>query len=56
MGFDVHHTGPPLVWIIMSQQTVEILVEWLNPLKARMVSQMANWRSFVLLLTMPHKN
>lgn len=38
MGFDVHHTIVPLIWIIMSQQTVENLVEWFKPLNARMLS------------------
>jgi len=38
MAFDVHHTIVPLVWIIMNQQTVENLVEWLKPLNARMLS------------------
>jgi hypothetical protein len=50
MGFDVHHTGVPLVWIILIQQTIENFVEWLKPLKARMVSHMTNWRSFCFII------
>ncbi len=33
MGFDAHHIGVPLAWIITSQQTMDDLIEWLQPLK-----------------------
>jgi hypothetical protein len=50
MGFDVHHTGVPLIWIIINQQTIENLVEWLKPLKATMISHITNWRSFCFII------
>jgi hypothetical protein len=31
MGFDDHHMGVLLVWIIISRQIVEDLMEWLKP-------------------------
>ncbi len=44
MGFDAHHTGMPLAWIIINRQTMDDLIEWLQPLKAKMLSIMPNWR------------
>jgi len=38
MGFDDHHTCVPLTWIIISRQTAEDLIEWLKPLKNKMLS------------------
>jgi hypothetical protein len=32
MAFDFHHTKVLVVWVIMSQQTCEDLVVWLNAL------------------------
>jgi hypothetical protein len=40
MGFNDHHTGVPLAWIITSKQIVEDLIEWLKPLKDKMLSHM----------------
>jgi hypothetical protein len=42
MGFDVHHIKVPLAWIITSQQTMDDLIKWLRPLKAKMLSIMPN--------------
>jgi hypothetical protein len=42
MGFDVHHTEVPLAWIITSQQTMDHLIKWLKPLKAKKFSIMAD--------------
>ncbi len=44
MGFDDHHMGVPLTWIIISMQTVEDLIEWLKPLKDKMLSDMPHWK------------
>jgi hypothetical protein len=40
MGFDDHRMGVPLAWIIISRQIVENLIEWLKPLKDKMLSHM----------------
>jgi hypothetical protein len=40
MGFDHHHTGVLLTWIITSRQTIKDLIEWLKPLKDNVLSQM----------------
>ncbi len=44
MGFDDHHTGVPLAWIITSRQTIEDLIKWLKPLKDTMLSHMPHWK------------
>jgi hypothetical protein len=44
MGFDVHHIGVLLTWIITSQQTMDDLIQWLKPLETKMLSIMPNWR------------
>jgi hypothetical protein len=44
MGFYVHHIGMPLAWIVMSRQTVDDLIEWLQPLKVKFFSIMPDWR------------
>jgi hypothetical protein len=38
MVFDFHHIGVPIAWVIMSWQTCEDLVEWLNALRAKLFS------------------
>jgi len=42
MRFDVHHTKVPLAWIITSQQTMDHLIKWFKPLKAKKFSIMAD--------------
>jgi hypothetical protein len=42
MGFDVHHIGVLLAWIITNQQTMDDLIEWLQPLRAKMLLIMPN--------------
>ncbi len=37
MGFDAHHIGVPLAWIITSQKIMDDLIEWLQPLKTNML-------------------
>jgi hypothetical protein len=37
MGFDAHHIGVPLTWIITSQQIMDDLIEWFQPLKTKML-------------------
>jgi len=44
MGFDDHRVGVALAWIITSRQTVEDLIEWLKPLKVKMLSHMPYWK------------
>ncbi len=44
MGFDVQHTRVLLAWIIKSQQVVNDLIEWLQLLKANILSIVLNWR------------
>jgi hypothetical protein len=44
MGFDVHHIIVPLTWTIINQQTMNDLIEWLQPLKVKMTSIMPNWK------------
>ncbi len=38
MGFDDHRTSVLLAWIITSRQTFQDLIEWLKPLKDKMLS------------------
>ncbi len=40
MGFDDHRIDVPLAWIITSRQIVQDLIEWLKPLKDKMLSHM----------------
>jgi hypothetical protein len=40
MGFDDHRTSIPLTWIITNRKTVQELIEWLKPLKDKMLSHM----------------
>jgi hypothetical protein len=56
MGFDDHHMGVPLVWIITSRQTVEDLIEWLKPLKIRCYHTCHIRNHHVLSLMMDLKN
>ncbi len=56
MGFDDHCMGIPLVWIITSRQTVEDLIEWLKPLKNKMILHMPHWKPSCFSLIMHHKN
>jgi hypothetical protein len=37
MVFDAHRTGMPVAWIITSRQTCDDLVEWLIPLKTKLL-------------------
>jgi len=37
MVFDAHHIGVLVAWIITSCQTCDDLVEWLTPLKTRLL-------------------
>jgi hypothetical protein len=37
MVFDAHRTGRPVTWIITSRQTCDDLVEWLTPLKTKLL-------------------
>jgi phosphatidylserine decarboxylase len=37
MVFDAHHIRVPIAWIITSCQTCNDLVEWLTPLKTKLL-------------------
>jgi len=50
MGFDDHRTGVPLAWIITSRQKVQDLIEWLKPLKEKMLSHMPHWKPSCFLV------
>ncbi len=50
MGFDVHHNKAILTWTITSQQTMNELIEWLQPLKVKMSSIMPNWRPSCIII------
>ncbi len=50
MGFDDHRTGVPLAWIITSRQTLQDLIEWLKPLKEKMLSHMPHWKPSCFLV------
>jgi hypothetical protein len=50
MGFDDHHTGVLLAWVITSGQTIEDLIEWLKPLKDKMLSHMPHWKPSCFLI------
>jgi hypothetical protein len=44
MAFDFHRTWVLVVWVIMSWQTCEDLVEWLSALRAKLLSHMPHWK------------
>jgi hypothetical protein len=44
MGFDDHCISVPLAWIIISRQTIQDLIEWLKPIKEKMLSHMPHWK------------
>jgi hypothetical protein len=50
MVFDAHHTKIPVTWIITSCQTCNKLVEWLNPLKAKLQGKMLEWKSSCFII------
>ncbi len=50
MGFDDHRTCILLVWIITSRQRIEDLIEWLKPLKDKMLSHIAHWKPSCFLV------
>jgi len=50
MGFDDHGTSVLLAWIITSKQTVQDLIEWLKPLKDKMLSHMPHWKPSCFLV------
>jgi len=50
MGFDDHCTGVLLVYIITSKQIIEDLIEWLKPLKDKMLSHMPHWKPSCFLI------
>jgi hypothetical protein len=50
MGFDVHHIRMPLTWTTTNQQTMNDLIEWLQPLKTKISSIMLNWRPICFII------
>jgi hypothetical protein len=53
MGFDDHCTSVALTWIkqfSITKQTVQDLIEWLKPLKDKMLSHMPHWKPSCFLI------
>jgi hypothetical protein len=50
MGFGDHRTSVPLTLIITSKQTIEDLIEWLKPLKDKMLSHKPHWKPSCFLV------
>jgi hypothetical protein len=44
MVFDAHHIGVPAAWIITSHKTCDDLVEWLIPLKTKLLRKNLKWK------------
>jgi hypothetical protein len=44
MVFDAHCTGVPIAWIITSHQTCDDLVDWLTPLKTKLLRKNLKWK------------
>jgi hypothetical protein len=42
--FDAHRTRVPIAWIITSRQTSDDLVEWLIPLKTKLLRKNFKWK------------
>jgi hypothetical protein len=56
MVFDVHHTRMPVAWIITNHQTCDDLVEWLTPLKTKLLRNNPKWKpSCFIVDDVPHK-
>jgi hypothetical protein len=50
MGFEDHHMGVLLTWIITSRQKVEDLIKWLKPLIDKMLYHMPHWKPSCFLV------
>jgi hypothetical protein len=50
MVFDAHHTRVSVAWIITTRQTCDDLVEWLTPLKTKLLKKNPKWKpsSFIV--------
>jgi len=44
MVFDAHCTKVPIAWIITNHQTCDDLVEWLTPLKTKILKKNPKWK------------
>ncbi len=44
MVFDAHRIGVLITWIITSRQTCDDLVEWLTPLKIKLLRKNPKWK------------
>jgi hypothetical protein len=44
MMFDAHHIRMLVAWIITSCQTCNALVEWLTPLKTKLLKKNPKWK------------
>jgi hypothetical protein len=47
MVFDAHHIGMLVAWIITSLQTCDDLVEWLTPMKIKLLKKNPKWKTFI---------
>jgi len=50
MVFDAHCTGVPIAWNITSCQTCNDLVEWLIPLKTKLLRKNFKWKSSCFII------
>ncbi len=50
MVFDAHHIGVPMAWIITNKIKCEDLLEWLIPLRAKLLSHMFEWKPFCFIV------
>jgi hypothetical protein len=56
IAFDAHRTGMLVAWIITSHQTSDDLVEWLTPLKTKLLKKNLKWKlSFFIVDDAPQK-
>jgi hypothetical protein len=46
-AFDFHHKKVPVVWVIVSWQICEDLVEWLNAMWAKLLLHMPHWKTIM---------
>jgi hypothetical protein len=50
MVFDAHRTRVPIAWIITSHQTCDDLVEWLTPLKTKLLKKNLIWKPLCFIV------
>jgi hypothetical protein len=48
--FDAHRIGMLVAWIITSHQTCNDLVEWLTPLKTKLLKKNPKWKPLCFII------